>query len=174
MKKNRILIILLVFAICIVITLTILKLTYKSKTNDNEEFTNQLQTLINNINEINKSFENIDLNDNSKYENDSASCYKYNGDNKEKLINLLYNTYINPFGDDGVFELVSFETQSGETEEDLYLCIPDECEIKTIDNYSVVNDNEDNKIIQIGNGEYGLEKDDNNWKFVFPILNCKR
>lgn len=173
-KKEIILIILLIIVVCFVIFLTIIKVKNKN-TIENNSFESKLETTIKEINEINKIFETINLEDANKYKQEESDmyCYKYNGNDTQDYIKRINNLYENPFYEFGNFDIISIGVDENNEENNLYLCISENCKVSQIENYKILIDEEDRKVINIENSEYVMKKIDNNWKFTFPILICE-
>ena len=101
MKKN---IIIVIFILIIGLGLGILIYNYDD---NNSNKNNELEQLLNNINKINKIFNSTNLNTANSYEdNNGIVCKEYIGDDVETYLKLLKETYVNPFFEDGYFQMV--------------------------------------------------------------------
>jgi len=172
-KKEKILIMVLIVLIILVVSLITLKIIKTHAQKENTDFQIELDETIIKINEINKIYENIDLDDPTKYQlMEGITCYKYNGDNVQEVINKINNLYLNPFVDEGLFNIVTSE-KNNKKQEFLYICKQNDCSFTSISDYELVYEDEERKIVRIKNAEYVMFKDENsNWKFASPIMNC--
>lgn len=173
-KKEVILISVLVVLFVSVITVTIINILYKPNNDTNKEKENEqevnISEKINLINETNKIFNNIDLEDKTKYENSLGfTCYKYTGNDMKNIINNLNTLYIKPFYENSFFNI----TIDNNGEEKLYLCKQENCEISLINEYKIISEVEDKKTIKIHDTETAIIKRNNEWKFIFPIVLCE-
>lgn len=177
MKKRIILITLLIILLCSVLFIISLKLFYGNDFNNDIELgvdsdDNEIQKVIAEVNNINKLFENIDINDPTKYVIDEKTCYSYKGNDIEENINRLNQLYISPFFENSYFNF-STSNKDESLYQNLYLCIPFDCNVLSIDEYDILSEESDRKIIRIDNSEYIIKKDNNKWKFIFPIVICE-
>lgn len=182
MKNKKIFIIAIILILMIVVGITIYLIPKDNKQKDvidvnkEENIQEVITNLLKNVNEINKVFTEDSSTDKGNYTNEmNYYCVKYNQDNQEKIINKLYEIYANPFLDASYFELSQREVND-KTEDILYICQPSDCQIKEIDidEFEVINQTEDEILVQIGNGEYFITKDDSKWKFTFPLVICEK
>lgn len=169
MKKNRknkeknidkiiLITILIVFVSLLVLAINI---------NSDKDFEKKLKTIIEEINDINKIVNNIDFNDTTSYTLENGlTCYATKN-NSEKYIERLKKVYIFPF-----YEYSNYNLVLSDKEEKLYVCIPEKCTINKIKDYYIVAEEKNIKVVRIDDKEYILNKIDNTWKFVFPILIC--
>ena len=168
-KKVKIpLIIILTIAIVLSIIVIFLKIFYKPTTN--ESFNKLLDETISSIEEINSKITSENLEKKTSYIiKEVLECRKYIGNDKEEYINLIKGTYVNPFYEYNIFNLVKSE----ETEE-LYICLTKECKLDTIDKYNIETEEETTKVISINEYKYKMEKIDNTWKFIYPVVLCQK
>lgn len=93
--------------------------------------------LVSNINEITQQIKaNIDSYQKLEQSENAYLCYLYKAENKNEIINLLKDTFENPF-DDNYF----YTTKVGE-EEMLYTCLPKTCQLQLIDSYTLNKEDE--------------------------------
>lgn len=146
----------------------------KTEENKIQDFDEFLQTAIEEINELNLVLISKDVSDTNSYENESGfTCKNYIGEDEKDIINRLNELYYNPFDEDGYFELI----ENDETgEEDLYICIPEDCIPRTVDYdlTEIIPDEEDpnSRKVNFGGAEYGASIYDGKWKFAFPVTIC--
>lgn len=174
-KKEFILIILLVVVLLLSIGLTMLKLLFKpeeiNNPNQNDE---ELKELVNTINDINSVFENIDLNNSTKYtKNENIICYKYNGNDTEKYIEKIYNLYSYPYLKDKGFDVVLTTTKEGNIKRDLYVCKEEKCNVSKITSYQQDTVEENGKVIVLNNISYMMFKGQEKWMFIEPVIICE-
>lgn len=169
----------IVMMIAIVTMVLIIAINHKS------DFEQELKKLINEVNELNKIFEKIDINDSTKYvASNGFICYK----SDEKNIDKIKKLYVNPFVYNGNFNIVY---SGDDKEEKLYICLKENCKVKKIKKYNIVNEKEigdivenysdiglisnDNntKLINIYGENYVITKVDNKWKFNIPVVICE-
>ena len=138
---------------------------------ENIQKVDEISMLLNNINLINELFSKTTYSSIGTYQDSSGNiCQQYTGDDVEYYINLLESTYVIPFFEDGYFQLIKNETKNVSQ---LYVCKP----ICTIVKYDI-NDYEktekkDKTFISVYGNEMELIKNDNNYKFYFPLVNCQ-
>lgn len=163
MKKN---IIIVIFILIIGLGLGILIYNYDD---NNSNKNNELEQLLNNINKINKIFNSTNLNTANSYEdNNGIVCKEYIGDDVETYLKLLKETYVNPFFEDGYFQMVYDDKNN----EKLFICNP-QCIIITYntENSKIIEAN-GKKYLNANNNEIELIED-NNYKLNYPLVSCK-
>lgn len=107
----------------------------------------------------------------SYVDNDSAlDCYKYIGNEQERVIKLIDDIYYDPFR---IFGYYNYSKE----DDILYICRPQNCNwidvnFNSYELYDGYNQNE--KTITDGTTEFILIKDNNKWKFKYPIYSCER
>ena len=180
-KKLIIFLVLIVVISIILITTVIILQPKKEKNNTRIESIEYLANYIKKINSLNSKFNVSNLNEKNSYTNEKNNlCKMYGGSDTQTVITNIEELYDLPFSlSRGIFEIVETEIpyNSGKNKiktEVLYVCLPKNCEIKEITNYEFdFIDAEFGQIIVEGK-EFGLKRiDDENYKIVFPIVNCK-
>lgn len=141
--------------------------------NEKDSFDVTLNNIIKDINEVNDVFNNMGE---ISYTTDAnLNCHRYS-EEKDIFINKLNDLYVKPFLTDGYFEILEKDKDGNiELEDNLYMCLPDNCKVKTINinNVEIVLDEAERKIINIENNEFVLSKVNDEWKFNFPIVICE-
>lgn len=171
-KKNIILIICLIIIILAAILLIVLKLTNNNNViGKKDDFTKLLEDTIITINNINDKINDNNLAKELSYPDlDHVECRKYIGSDQEEYINDLENNYIIAFGEYGVFKKVIGDDDKKE----LYVCIPKNCKMKKIETYEITSEKENEKVITFDNINYTMEKVEDTWKFITPVILCDR
>lgn len=99
-----------------------------------------------------------------KEENDLYTCYKYNGNGS--TVAELERLYVKPY-----------EGAIMKEEDVLYVCLPRYCShITTVEEYEILEEEKDYAMVEIkqkdGSDIFRMERVNNEWKFVFPVLAC--
>ena len=172
-KKEKILIMVLIVLIILIVSIITLKIIKTHDQKENTDFQIELDETIIKINEINKIYENIDLDDPTKYQlMEGITCYKYNGNDMQNVVEKINDLYINTIETSGMFNVVISEINNTK-QEHLYVCKRDDCIVSSISDYELVYEDEERKIIRMENATYAMFKDkDNNWKFGTPVIIC--
>ena len=139
--------------------------------NTNEHKLSTLDDVIREYNTVINVFkkENLSEEDSFQHQYDHGlTCYKYIGTNEDEYINKIKNLFIEPFDHYSHFFLKTTEKQ-----EMLYACKPQNCEIKTFKEYSEINETDEQKKVIIESYECSLQKDGDNWKFPYSIIQCE-
>ena len=138
--------------------------------NDNSTKDSNVEKYIDSINELNSDLINNEMFADNYQKLDDVKCITIKAEEKDKYIKKIESVYTDPFGNNSVFRT---KRRLDETKEDLLVCIPLDCEIKDIKSYKVVKEFDDRKIVQLGDSEYVLWKENDGWKFSFPIVMCE-
>lgn len=140
-----------------------------------DKLSTELALKIKEINDINSFFANESLSENDSYEEiDGVICYNYNWDNSDELIDRIKSTYRNSFVNAPYFRLIKTISPDEKTEDNIYVCLPKDCQVGEIEKYEIAEENEN--IIQVRiNLKYmeSMSKIDGEWKFDNPIIVCK-
>lgn len=129
-----------------------------------EPATLDVKSSLQGINQLNaKIAANLDWND-YKEENNLYTCYKYKGD--RSIEEELDHLYVKPY-----------EGAIMKEEDTLYVCLPRYCShITMTDTYEILEEEKDYAMVEIqqkdSSSTFRMEKENNEWKFVFPVLPC--
>ena len=109
-KKEKILIMVLIVLIILIVSIITLKIIKTHDQKENTDFQIELDETIIKINEINKIYEKIDLDDPTKYQlMEGITCYKYNGNDMQNVVEKINDLYINTIETSGMFNVVISE-----------------------------------------------------------------
>ena len=171
-KKEINLTIILIIIVFLTIGLIVLKIVNKS-TDHQISSNSELEELVSQINNINLVYENIDLDDSTKYtKNANIYCYKYNGDDIEEYIKKINDLYVYSFSVDKGFDIVYTKNENGTSKKELYACMPKNCKVSKITSYKFVNEEENSKAFIFNDSNYVMLRGDNGWKFIQPVVDC--
>lgn len=163
MKKSKIIIIVVVILIGVFIGILC------SKYADNKPRKElKLDPLIEEINKINKVFNEKFLEENGQYLNKSNYlCLRYKDDTKT-LKNKLTKIYNNPFKPEGHFELI-INSKDGEL---IYVCKPKDKKVIDIQPNMVktIINSDTKKQFKIKGKEITFSKKNNTWKTDLPVV----
>ncbi len=170
MKKTNKRIIIIFIAITIGVGLGILIFRYISPTENRN--LNEKDNIIEAFNEINIIYDNENLDETSGFQhskNNNLTCYQYKGPKKSEYINKIKDFYITPFDEYGYLNVIRDE----KNEEQLYVCLPNNCNAQTMKDYEISSETEDTRFITIGKINSTMKKDKGQWKFLFPLVICE-
>lgn len=177
MKKN-IIVVSLILVIGVIIGVSIYKINKNSNfdvlnSKNNTNFNEFLKSAIDEINDLNKVLTSENVSNNTTYENKNGfTCKNYLGNDKQEIINRLYELYENPFNEYGYFALIEINNDTPNKE--LYVCLPKNCVPKTFDYKTalIVSEEKNKKIVNFTGAEFVIKYIDNAWKFEMPAVSC--
>ncbi|MDE6284812.1 MAG: hypothetical protein K2M17_03625 [Bacilli bacterium] len=159
-------------AIIIILVILVSRITTKIPTAEIKkelETKKFLDTKIAEVNDLNAIFQKKNLTEEGSFaQNNGNTCYKYIGENKEVYIAKIKAVYVNPFLGYSNFNLVN-NNQSN----DLYACLPQDCQVKNIKNYEITEQTETSINVMIENTSYEMGKVNGEFRFIYPILVCE-
>lgn len=135
----------------------------------------KIDEVLGKVKELNKSFSKESLDSEVTKESPGGNvCYKYIGENSSEVIQKFVPLYNNLLTMDYGFIL---ERPDEESEYDLYVCKPNNCELSEDYDYDVISSEESEISFKLKNNEditYKYVERDNNWKLDQPIFSCKK
>lgn len=169
-KYKNVIIIILAVILGIGLGFIIYNLTNKNNVPEEKSFEDNLNELITLVNDINKIYESTNYSTTETYtSSDEFICQRYIGDDLNYYLDLLNKAYINPFIEDGYFQLTE-QNDNDEVTNNLYVCKPQTCEVASISEYTIIED-EGKTIINFDGLDANLDTNTN--KFSYPIVLCK-
>lgn len=188
-KKIKIVIIILVIAIILVGgEVLFINIFMKDKTpstdvkeeNMSKLSNEKLDSLIEKINVLNENFHEDSLLTDAPYLlTENFKCYRYKKDNAAEIKEKALELYIDPITDSeddmyGMFKtLKSTDKETGKERELLYICLQTNCKVGKIEKSEIIEDKDDSKLIKFNDKySYYIQKVDNDWKFVMPVVVC--
>lgn len=145
---------------------------FKTQFSSKIENLSEKDYILKNFNEINNIYLKDNLDEKSAYQhskNSNLTCYKYIGPNMEDYIDKIREFYISPFDEYGFLFLAEEE----KNKEQLYVCLPNSCKVKSLLDYEISEERDDVKFANIENVNYAMKKSNNQWKFLFPFVICE-
>lgn len=188
-KKIKIVIIILVIAIILVGgEVLFINIFMKDKTpstdvkeeNMSKLSNEKLDSLIEKINVLNENFHEDSLLTDAPYLlTENFKCYRYKKDNAAEIKEKALELYIDPITDSeddmyGMFKtLKSTDKETGKERELLYICLQTNCKVGKIEKSEIIEDKDDSKLIKFNDKySYYIQKVENDWKFVMPVVVC--
>lgn len=183
MKNKKNLIIGISIFISLIIILSIIFICFRNKKENNTllknltpEISENVDSLVNEMSAINdKLIDNLTADGNYNIPDTDVACVNYGGDAKE-IIDNIKKLYSNSFAPDSMFKIVTSTYADGATEEKLYVCMQDGCEIGKLKNYKIKEETitDDSFEIEINSSQIVRAiKKDNVWKLDKPIIICQ-
>lgn len=183
MKKDKkwgiIIAIIVIVVIAAAICVMILTKDKKSSANVKNPIVNNsesvdLNQILKAVNDINAKFTKESLSENGSFEEEEKICYQYITDNPIYIMEDIQKVYMNPFADPVPFNIVTSYYNDDVEVKRLYVCLPKNCEIASIENFEITKDDNLRKEIKLNSdNDAVLIKTGDGWKFEKPIMICK-
>ena len=123
---------------------------------------NEIQKLVDNYNQFSDVYKEVD---GVAYINQFGyECFQYNGSDANDVKSKASEIFEYSFRPEG---------NISEVDGNLYICKPNNCKIKKINKYEVLNVNDGRKILSVDLSDLVIEKVDNVWKFVIYNPLCE-
>jgi len=174
-SKKEVLAICGVIAIIVVMIAGVMLLT-KNKVNKEEQSQETKEDdVLAKVNELNKFFSKDLLDSESTKESPGGTiCNKYIGQNTSEVIQKAVSLYENLLTMEYGFIL---DRPDEDSEYDMYVCKPNNCELSEDYAYDVTSSEEDEISFKLKNNEeitYKYKERDNNWRLNQPVFSCKK
>lgn len=190
MKKDAIYIIVIVILLGIIailsVNLGITKNRFSNAEKSNESVPSQknlkndpvIDDLVKQVNLINSNFNSDTLTEDGAFKNNKVDCLQYDFqrtiNNTPELITNMRNIYDN-FDGSLHYSITQITYHDGRKEENLYVCVPEKCQIPIIDYYDIVKEDNGKKKV-LFNGKYTFEviNKNNKWQFSSTFMFCDK
>ena len=158
--------IILIIAIVIILGTIICLFMFKNQNKNEDKYQNNKETdkieelvlLIDSINEI--------------YNSSEYSEKDYIGTDVEEYIEKMKKAYINPFSNNGYFEIIT-KIENDIEQEQLYVCKNPTCEVTIINNNYEIIESDLQTIINFYGLDISIDKDLEYYRIDYPVVPCK-
>lgn len=171
-KKN--IIIAIIIILVVTISLVLIKIINGKEDiyiNNNE--IDKIKELVKLIDSINEIYNSNKYSDKDYYVNDNnLTCKKYIGADMLDYIDKIKKAYVNPFTENGYFEIITKIENDIESEQ-LYVCKNPTCDVAIINNNYEIIESDLQIIINFYGLDISINKDLEYYRIDYPIVPCK-
>lgn len=173
-KKKIILIIAIVIILGTIICLFMFKNQNKNEDKyQNNKETDKIEELVLLIDSINEIYNSSEYSEKDYFINDNnLVCKKYIGTDVEEYIEKMKKAYINPFSNNGYFEIIT-KIENDIEQEQLYVCKNPTCEVTIINNNYEIIESDLQTIINFYGLDISIDKDLEYYRIDYPVVPCK-
>lgn len=126
------------------------------------------------VNDLNAKFTKENLSENGSFIEQNDTCYQYLTDNSIYILEDIQKIYMSPFSESVPFNIVTSYYDDNVEVRRLYVCLPKDCELTTIEKFEIVKEDNLRKEIKLNsNIDATLIKTTDGWKLEKPIMICK-